>query len=57
MKKQVNTLSCIGMKATYIGEKYCCIDDVTRGQGGQTDKFVFGNPEVQVGNDKWRGIF
>lgn len=52
MKEQVNRLSGLGLKATYIGKKDCCIDDVTRGF-----QFVFGNPEVLVGNDKWRGIF
>lgn len=53
MKERVKRLSSLGLKATYIGKKDCCIDDVTRG----LYHFVLGNPELVVGNDKWRGIF
>jgi ATP-dependent DNA helicase RecQ len=48
MKEQVNRLSGLSFQATYIGKTDCCIDDVSKGYY----QFVFGSPEIFVGNDE-----
>ncbi|XP_056022113.1 uncharacterized protein LOC125660396 [Ostrea edulis] len=52
-KEQVNRLTGLGFRATYVGMSYCCKDDVSKGYY----LFVFGSPEALVGNDEWRDIF
>ncbi|XP_062606926.1 probable ATP-dependent DNA helicase RecS [Saccostrea cucullata] len=53
MKEQVNRLSGLGFRATYIGKSDCRKDDVRKGYY----QFLFGSPEALVGNDEWREIF
>ncbi|XP_056022171.1 recQ-like DNA helicase BLM [Ostrea edulis] len=53
IKEQVNRLTGLGFRATYVGMSDCCKGDLSKGYY----QFVFGSPEALVGNDEWRDIF
>lgn len=52
MKKQVSRLKELGFKAIYIGTEADAIQGIKSGQY----HFVFGSPELLVGNEKWRDV-
>ena len=52
MKEQVDRLNGLGYKAIYIGTEE---DDIQGIKNGHYH-FVFGSPELLVGNEKWRDV-